>query len=217
MKLKSLRNGKTAVVIEQGNKDTAWYLRFEDDSAAFVTDATIKRWWREDENMIENTTSEPIPEPVAEPIPEPTPEPVAEPVKSENPKKAPKEKKVVEKPAKPRGKQRISISEMIIKNKLEEIATARGCEIVDFNVHGCRSIKHLGHHCVPFTYSSFGVIVWCHSAAIEGITEYRKVNHSFNARVKITEMNADTEKLMAQIVDAAMRHLEAKWAKKSKK
>lgn len=228
-KFKSIRNGQVAELISENEKQVIIKLETGEEKA--ISPATLKRWWKEmeeepqsEEVVTEATQEETTEEPVEEPAEEvnvidvtdeepaqidftefedaPEPEEQPEPKKEKKPKKK---------------RERIS-GDRPLKEFIEGLATERNTEVFQATVPSFRSLKVDGKMYMAFTFNKKGVTLWMRSAAVQDITEYKKMNHMFDARVQFGEDNAENRKEITKLLDASLKfQIDKQAARASKK
>lgn len=228
-KFKSIRNGQVAELISENEKQVIIKLETGEEKA--ISPATLKRWWKEmeeepqsEEVVTEATQEETTEEPVEEPAEEvnvidvtdeesaqidftefedaPEPEEQPEPKKKKKPKKK---------------RERIS-GDHPLKEFIEGLATERNTEVFQATVPSFRSLKVDGKMYMAFTFNKKGVTLWMRSAAVQDITEYKKMNHMFDARVQFGEDNAENRKEITKLLDASLKfQIDKQAARASKK
>jgi len=200
-KFKSVRNGQVAELISENDKQVVIKLETGEEKA--ISPATLKRWWKEmeeepqsEEVVTEATQEETTEQPVEEPAEEvnviditdeePAQIDFTEFEEEEEPQEqeAPKEEKKEKKPKKKR--ERIS-GDHPLKEFIEGLAKERNTEVFQATVPSFRSLKVDGKMYMAFTFNKKGVTLWMRSAAVQDITEYKKMNHMFDARVQFGE------------------------------
>ena len=194
----SVRNGKVAELVSRTDEQVV--LKMEDGKEKSISPATLKRWWKEiKEPQTEEITS--TDEVVAEADPVIEEEPVA---KVEKKAKKPAKKKTIDNPHP-------------LKKVIEDLAAEIGTEVTTATVPTFKSLKVEGKRYGAFTFDDDSVTLWLYSEAIEGLTEFRKIKHILDARVKFEEMNDEVVAKVKQLVLASLEFTKAKIeAKKTK-
>ena len=194
----SIRNEQVAELVSRTDEKVV--LKMEDGKEKSISPATLKRWWREiKEPQTEEITS--TDEVVAEADPVIEEEPVA---KVEKKAKKPAKKKTIDNPHP-------------LKKVIEDLAAEIGTEVTTATVPTFKSLKVEGKRYGAFTFDDDSVTLWLYSEAIEGLTEFRKINHILDARVKFEEMNDENVSKVKQLVLASLAFTKAKIeAKKTK-
>jgi hypothetical protein len=204
-KFKSVRNGQIAEVVKEDEKQVV--IRLESGEEKKISPATLKRWWKPHEE--ESITEEPQTEEIAQEEP-------AEEVSvidiTENEEPVPKKEKKKE-PKKPREK--IS-GEHPLKVFIEQLSEERQTEVFVATVPSFRSLKVDGRMYMAFTFNKKGVTLWMRSKAVEELTEYKKVNHMFDARVHFGEDTLENRKEIEKLLDASLEFQKNHRAKKTK-
>lgn len=221
----SVRNEQVAELVSRTDEQVV--LKMENGKEKSISPATLKRWWKEiEEPQTEETTSteevgaeavnviditedeEPaqidfteFEEREEEQVDE---EEIIPEVKPE--KKEKKEKKTREK---------IS-GEHPLKNFLEQLATERQTEVFVATVPSFRSLKVDGRMYMAFTFNKKGVTLWMRSTAVEELTEYKKMNHMFDARVHFAEDTQENKDKIEKLLDASLEFQKNRQTKKSK-
>ena len=222
-KFKSVRNGQIAELISENEKQVIIKLETGEEKA--ISPATLKRWWKEmeeepqSEEVVTETTQE---ETTEEPVEEPAKEVNVIDVTDEEPAQidftefedTPEPKKE-KKPKKKR--ERIS-GDHPLKEFIEGLATERNTEVFQATVPSFRSLKVDGKMYMAFTFNKKGVTLWMRSAAVQDITEYKKMNHMFDARVQFGEDNEENRKEITKLLDASLKfQIDKQAARASKK
>ena len=233
----SVRNEQVAELVSRTDEQAV--LKMEGGKEKSISTATLKRWWKEieepqteeitstdevvaeetdlqqiaDENssgplqigeimeIIEvDTNIEAIEEEqtLADPI-------ISAPVDTliEKPKKTPK-KKSIDNPHP-------------LKKVIEDLAAEIGTEVTTATVPTFKSLKVEGKRYGAFTFDDDSVTLWLYSEATEGLTDYRKINHILDARVKFEEITDENVSKVKQLVLASLEFTKAKMeAKKTK-
>jgi len=194
----SVRNEQVAELVSR--TDDQVVLKMEDGKEKSISPATLKRWWKEIEEpqTEEITTTDEV---VAEADPVIEEEPVA---KVEKKAKKPAKKKTIDNPHP-------------LKKVIEDLAAEIGTEVTTATVPTFKSLKVEGKRYGAFTFDEESVTLWLYSEAIEGLTDYRKIKHILDARVKFEEMNDEVVAKVKQLVLASLEFTKAKIeAKKTK-
>lgn len=197
-KFKSVRNGQVAELVSRTDEQVV--LKMENGEEKSISPATLKRWWKEiEEPQTEEITS--TDEVVAEADLVIEEEPVA---KVEKKAKKPAKKKTIDNPHP-------------LKKVIEDLAAEIGTEVTTATVPTFKSLKVEGKRYGAFTFDDDSVTLWLYSEAIEGLTEFRKIKHILDARVKFEEMNDEVVAKVKQLVLASLEFTKAKIeAKKTK-
>lgn len=88
-------------------------------------------------------------------------------------------------------------------------ATSNEGSVYEMNVKGRKALKVNGNMYAAVRYSKKGVELWLRSEpyAFElGALNVTYINHTFNARVKFTELNYETRAIITKLLDKAMLH-----------
>ena len=194
----SVRNGQVAELVSRTDEQVV--LKMENGEEKSISPATLKRWWKEiEEPQTEEITS--TDEVVAEADLVIEEEPVA---KVEKKAKKPAKKKTIDNPHP-------------LKKVIEDLAAEIGTEVTTATVPTFKSLKVEGKRYGAFTFDDDSVTLWLYSEAIEGLTEFRKIKHILDARVKFEEMNDENVSKVKQLVLASLAFTKAKIeAKKTK-
>lgn len=194
----SVRNGQVAELVSRTDEQVV--LKMENGEEKSISPATLKRWWKEiEEPQTEEITS--TDEVVAEADLVIEEEPVA---KVEKKAKKPAKKKTIDNPHP-------------LKKVIEDLAAEIGTEVTTATVPTFKSLKVEGKRYGAFTFDDDSVTLWLYSEAIEGLTEFRKIKHILDARVKFEEMNDEVVAKVKQLVLASLEFTKAKIeAKKTK-
>lgn len=205
-KFKSVRNGQVAELVSENEQRVTIRLE-ESGEERNISFATLKRWWKPYEE--ESVTEEPQTEEITQEEP-------AEEVNvidtTENEEPAPKKEKKKE-PKKPREK--IS-GEHSLKAFIEQLSEERQTEVFVATVPSFRSLKVDGRMYMAFTFNKKGVTLWMRSKAVGELTEYKKVNHMFDARVHFGEDTLENRKEIEKLLDASLEFQKKHRAKKTK-
>ena len=205
-KFKSVRNGQIAELVSENEQRVIIRLE-ESGEERNISFATLKRWWKPYEE--ESVTEEPQTEEITQGEP-------AEEVNvidtTENEEPAPKKEKKKE-PKKPREK--IS-GEHPLKVFIEQLSEERQTEVFVATVPSFRSLKVDGRMYMAFTFNKKGVTLWMRSKAVGELTEYKKVNHMFDARVHFGEDTLENRKEIEKLLDASLEFQKNHRAKKTK-
>ena len=205
-KFKSVRSGQIAELVSENEQRVIIRLE-ESGEERNISFATLKRWWKPYEE--ESVTEEPQTEEITQGEP-------AEEVNvidtTENEEPAPKKEKKKE-PKKPREK--IS-GEHPLKVFIEQLSEERQTEVFVATVPSFRSLKVDGRMYMAFTFNKKGVTLWMRSKAVGELTEYKKVNHMFDARVHFGEDTLESRKEIEKLLDASLEFQKNHRAKKTK-
>ncbi len=205
-KFKSVRSGQIAKLVSENEQRVIIRLE-ESGEERNISFATLKRWWKPYEE--ESVTEEPQTEEITQGEP-------AEEVNvidtTENEEPAPKKEKKKE-PKKPREK--IS-GEHPLKVFIEQLSEERQTEVFVATVPSFRSLKVDGRMYMAFTFNKKGVTLWMRSKAVGELTEYKKVNHMFDARVHFGEDTLENRKEIEKLLDASLEFQRNHRAKKTK-
>lgn len=202
----SVRNEQVAELVSRTVEQVV--LKMEDGREKSISPATLKRWWKEiEEPQTEEITS--TDEVVAEA--EEMTQPEANQVVEEEP--VAKVEKKVKKPA----KKKTTDNPHPLKKVIEDLAAEMGTEVTTATVPTFKSLKVEGRRYGAFTFDEDSVTLWLNSEAIEGLTDYRKIKHILDARIKFKEMTDENVSKVKQLVLAALTFTKAKMeAKKTK-
>lgn len=204
----SVRNAQVAELVSRTVEQVV--LKMEDGREKSISPATLKRWWKE------------IEEPQTEEI-TPTVEVVAE--AEENADEQIEVNQVVEeepvakveKKAKKSAKKKTIDNPHPLKKVIEDLAAEMGTEVTTATVPTFKSLKVEGRRYGAFTFDEDSVTLWLNSEAIEGLTDYRKIKHILDARIRFEEMTDENASKVKQLVLAALTFTKAKMeAKKTK-
>lgn len=203
-------------------------LKMEDGKEKSISPATLKRWWKEiEEPQTEEITS--TDEVVAEAeeitlteaeieyaehdavVTEEMTQPEENQVIEEEPVAK------VEKKAKKPAKKKTIDNPHPLKKVIEDLAKELGTEVTTATVPTFKSLKVEGKRYGAFTFDEESVTLWLNSEAIEGLTDYRKINHILDARIRFEEMTDKNISKAKRLVLAALTFTKAKMeAKKTK-
>ncbi len=205
-KFKSVRSGQIAELVSENEQRVIIRLE-ESGEERNISFATLKRWWKpyEEESVTEEPQTEEITQ--GEPAEEVN---VIDTIENEEP--APKKEKKKE-PKKPREK--IS-GEHPLKVFIEQLSEERQTEVFVATVPSFRSLKVDGRMYMAFTFNKKGVTLWMRSKAVGELTEYKKVNHMFDARVHFGEDTPENRKEIEKLLDASLEFQKNHRAKKTK-
>lgn len=189
-KFRSKRNGKLATVIKV-TKDHGVILEIEgEEEYKLIAEATLQRWY-EPITMYEppNVPQEPETNTI-----------MMEPVQEQTPKTP---KKTTKKPTQDCSYTVDKCLDFINKMK-EQYGITIYNEGKNKNFY---SLKADGKIYMAFTVSKHsGVNLWLRSKAVEGICEFKKLNHMLDARVTISDWGMDTYQLMVKLHDASLKY-----------
>ena len=230
----SVRNEQVAELVSRTDEKVV--LKMEDGKEKSISPATLKRWWKEiKEPQTEEITS--TDEVVAEAgeitlteaeieyvehdaavIDEMTqPEENADEQTEANQVIEEETVAKVEKKAKKPAKKKTIDNPHPLKKVIEDLAAEMGTEVTTATVPTFKSLKVEGKRYGAFTFDDDSVTLWLNSEAIEGLTDYRKIKHILDARIKFEEMTAENVSKVKQLVLASLAFTKAKIeAKKTK-
>ena len=206
-KFKSVRNGQVAELVSENDKQVVIRLE-ESGEERKISPATLKRWWKpmEDKEVQEQPQSEVVEEATQEEATEAVEEPAEEPKQEET-----KSEKVSK-------QKRETISgDHPLKAFIEQLAIERGTEVFVATVPSFRSLKVNGRMYMAFTFNKNGVTLWMRSKAVEELTEYKKMNHMFDARVHFAEDTPENREKITKLLDASLEFQKNKQAGKASK
>ena len=214
----SVRNEQVAELVSRTDEKVV--LKMEDGKEKSISPATLKRWWKEikesqteeitstDEVVVEDAT---VIEEMTQPEENADEQTEADPVIEEEVVAK------VEKKAKKPAKRRTIDNPHPLKKVIEDLAAEIGTEVTTATVPTFKSLKVEGKRYGAFTFDEESVTLWLYSEAIEGLTDYRKIKHILDARVKFEEMNDEAVAKVKQLVLASLEFTKAKIeAKKTK-
>ena len=116
---------------------------------------------------------------------------------------------------KKRGRSKIA-GDHPLRKIMEEYATQKqNATIFSGQVTGFRSLKIDGHMYMAFNFNTKGVTLQLRSKAVEGLVEYRKLNHMFDARVTLQDDSEATVKLLKKLMDVSLEYQLNKSARKA--
>lgn len=228
-KFKSVRNGQVAELVSENDKQVIVKLESGEEKA--LSPATLKRWWKpmeeeeelveeqpQSEEVVEEATQEETTEPVEEPAEETEETPVEEeePV-NEEPAEEPKQQKEVKEEKAPKQKRTRVSGDHPLKAFIEQLAAARGTEVFEATVPSFRSLKVDGKMYMAFTFNKNGITLWMRSKAIEGLTEFKKMNHMFDARVHFAEETKENKEQITKLLDTSLEFQKNKQSTKVSK
>ena len=230
-KFQSVRNGQIAELVSETDKQVIIKLETGDEKA--ISPATLKRWWKElqeepqseEVNVMDNEEAPIIhdtqEETIEESVDEPAEESESEEVEQEETISVEQEdvKPAKEKKEKAPKKKRESISgDHPLKSFIEGLATERNTEIFQASVPSFRSLKVDGKMYMAFTFNKNGLTLWMRSAAVKDLTEYKKMNHMFDARVQFGEDTKENKEAITKLLDVSLKfQVDKQAAKVSKK
>jgi hypothetical protein len=195
-KFKSVRNGQVAELVSENDKQVIIKLESGEEKALSL--ATLKRWWKpmKDEEVQEQPQSEVVEEATQE---ETKPE-----------KKAKTEKT-------PKQKRKTISGDHPLKAFIEQLAIERGTEVFKATVPSFRSLKVDGKMYMAFTFNKKGITLWMRSKAVQDLTQFKKMNHMFDARVHFNEETKENKEKITKLLDASLEFQKNKQAKKASK
>ena len=226
----SVRNEQVAELVNRTDEQVV--LKMEDGKEKSISPATLKRWWKEiEEPQTEEITS--TDEVVAEVeeialteaemegvendaavIEEMTqPEENADEQTEANLVIEEEPVAKVEKKAKKPAKKKTMDNPHPLKKVIEDLAAEIGTEVTTATVPTFKSLKVGGKRYGAFTFDDDSVTLWLNSEAIEGLTDYRKINHILDARIKFEEMTDENVSKVKQLVLASLAFTKAKKTK----
>jgi hypothetical protein len=230
----SVRNGQVAELVSRTDEKVV--LKMEDGKEKSISPATLKRWWKEiEEPQTEEITS--TDEVVAEAEEITLTEAEMEYVEhdaavteemtqpEENADEQTEEDLVieeevvakVEKKAKKPAKKKTIDNPHPLKKVIEDLVAEIGTEVTTATVPTFKSLKVEGKRYGAFTFDEESVTLWLYSEAVEGLTDYRKIKHILDARVKFEEMTDENVSKVKQLILASLAFTKAKIeAKKTK-
>lgn len=214
-KFKSVRNGQVAELVSENDKQVIVKLESGEEKA--LNHATLKRWWKpmEDEEMQEQPQSEVVEEATQEEAIEAVEEPAEETEEATQEEEPTIEEPATEKASK---QKRGTISgDHPLKAFIEQLAIERGTEVFVATVPSFRSLKVNGRMYMAFTFNKSGVTLWMRSKAVEELTEYKKMNHMFDARVHFAEDTPENREKITKLLDASLEFQKNKQAGKVSK
>jgi chemotaxis protein histidine kinase CheA len=233
-KYKSVRNGQIAELVSGNEKQVVIRLE-ESGEERKISPATLKRWWKpmEDEVVEEQPQSEEVAE---EAIQEEATETVEEPAEEKEETPAEQEEPANEEPASEEPKQEETKSEKKTKTEkaskqkretilgdhplkafIEQLAVERGTEVFKATVPSFRSLKVDGKMYMAFTFNKKGITLWMRSKAVQDLTQFKKTNHMFDARVHFDEETKENKEKITKLLDASLEFQKNKQAGKASK
>lgn len=208
----SVRNEQVAELVSRTDEQVV--LKMEDGKEKSISPATLKRWWKpmedevveeqpqSEESVVEEATQEEATEIVDEPAEEAK---VIDVTGDDIPKKKAKEKRT-----------RLS-GDHSLKGFIEQLATERLTEVFEATVPSFRSLKVDGKMYMAFTFNKKGITLWMRSAAIKDVTEFKKTNHMFDARVQFSGDNKSARDKITKLLDVSLAFQKNKQAAKASK
>ena len=227
----SVRNEQVAELVSRTDEQVV--LKMEDGKEKSISPATLKRWWKEiEEPQTEEITSTDevvaeaeeitlteaemeyaehdaaVIEEMTQPEENADEQTEADPVIEEEPVAK------VEKKAKKPAKKKTIDEPHPLKKVIEDLAAELNTEVTTATAPTFKSLKVEGKRYAAFTFDEESVTLWLYSEAVEGLTEYRKINHILDARVKFE--GTDVEKV-TELIKASLEFTKAKMAAKKTK
>lgn len=231
-KFKSVRSGQVAELVSENDKQVI--IKLESGEEKVLSPATLKRWWKpmEDKEMQEQSQSEVVEEATQEETTEVVEEPAEETKKtlveqkeptikepaSEEPKQEetkPEKKAKTEKTSKQ--KRKTISGDHPLKAFIEQLAIERGTEVFKATVPSFRSLKVDGKMYMAFTFNKNGITLWMRSKAVQDLTQFKKMNHMFDARVHFDEETKENKEKITKLLDASLEFQKNKQAGKASK
>lgn len=231
-KYKSVRNGQIAELVSENEKQVI--IKLESGEEKAISPATLKRWWKlmEDEEVQEQPQSEVVEEATQEEATKVVEEPaeeteetiveqkeaIIEEPASEEPKQeeTKSEKKTKTEKASKQKRKTIS-SDHPLKAFIEQLAIERGTEVFEATVPSFRSLKVDGKMYMAFTFNKNGITLWMRSKAVQDLTQFKKMNHMFDARVHFDEETKENKEKIIKLLDASLEFQKNKQAGKASK
>ena len=230
----SVRNEQVAELVSRTDEQVV--LKMEDGKEKSISPATLKRWWKEieepqteeitstDEVVAEETDLQQIADEnssgplqigeIMEIIEVDTNiEAIEEEQTEEDPVIEEEVVAKVEKKAKKPAKKKTIDNPHPLKKVIEDLAAEIGTEVTTATVPTFKSLKVEGKRYGAFTFDDDSVTLWLNSEAIEGLTDYRKINHILDARIKFEEMTDENVSKVKQLVLASLAFTKAKKTK----
>ncbi len=203
IRYKCTRNEQVAELV--GYNDGVVILRLEDGEEKIIAESTLKRWWQ----RIEGEDSQARKEAAT----------AKEAVKEKPVKQEPKPKAAPKKPAikAPDVPNEVSNKFFELVDKMKEIH--EGITVFESDkVPGFYSLKVDGKIYMAFSVTKkAGFTLWLRTAAIDGIIdEYQKMNHMFDARLKVTHWDTEVYNLIRKLHDASLKFQKDKNASRKK-
>lgn len=220
MKVYSTRNGAIAEVVTKSDAEVI--LKLADGEEKPISLGTFKRWWKElPEEVVEETVAIIEEEKAAKPEKKkPTPKKADPKPREVKPEKVVKE--VVEvKETKPKAPKKdiqyLDIDELTAM--VDKVAVLAGTEVfIALRAKGFRSLKVDGKMYAAYTFNKKGLTLWLRSEAIKDITtDYKTINHMFNARIYFNQINAENKKFIEKLLKASIKFQQNKPTKTIKK
>lgn len=207
MLVKSIRNGVLAEVISE-NEETVQLKMKDSGEVKDFTTATFKRWWKEAEGEEVSQTTPAENNDSKEDTAGADQGKTNDTGKEDKSGKNGKKEDAADGEDKPKKKGRTVVAgDHPLKGVIESLATEKGLDIFEGKVKGFRSLKVDGNMCMAFTFNTKGISLWLREAAIAGLNlEYKHMNHMFNARVNVTEDNAESKVLIEKVLDASIKY-----------
>jgi len=199
-KFKSVRNGQIAELVSENEKQII--LKLESGEQKTLSSSTVKRWWKQVEDEVQELPQSEEVEQEEKPAEEKN-EAIIE-QKDESHKEEKKMEKLEKEKKSNKSK---NITPHALKDFIEKEALLRNCTLYSGKVKALVSIKIEGKACMAFTFSGKGINLWLRSLVCEGITaEYNKTNHLFDARIKLSGEDKKTKDLILKLMEAAIQY-----------
>lgn len=231
-KFKSVRNGQVAELVSENEKQVI--IKLESGEEKAISPATLKRWWKlmEDEEVQEQPQSEVVEEATQEEATKVVEEPaeeteetiveqkeaITEEPASEEPKQEETKSEKKTKTEKASKQKRKTISgDHPLKAFIEQLAIERGTEVFEATVPSFRSLKVDGKMYMAFTFNKNGITLWMRSKAVQDLTQFKKMNHMFDARVHFDEETKENKEKIIKLLDASLEFQKNKQAGKASK
>lgn len=224
-KFQSVRNGQVAELVSENEKQIIVKLESGEEKA--ISPATLKRWWKpmeeeeelveeqpQSEEVVEEATQKETTKPVEEPAEETEETPVE---KEESVNKEPVEEPKQKEEKAPKQKRTRISGDHSLKGFIEQLAAERSTEVFEATVQSFRSLKVDGKMYMAFTFNKNGITLWMRSAAVKDVTEFKKMNHMFDARVQFSEDNKTTRDKITKLLDVSLEFQKNKQAAKASK
>lgn len=232
-KFKSVRNGQVAELVSENEKQVVIRLE-ESGEERKISPATLKRWWKpmEDEEVQEQPQSEVVEEATQEEATEAVEEPaeeteeaaieqeestIEEPASEEPKQEETKSEKKTKTEKAPKQKRKTISGDHPLKAFIEQLAAERGTEVFKATVPSFRSLKVDGKMYMAFTFNKKGITLWMRSKAVQDLTQFKKMNHMFDARVHFDEETKENKEKITKLLDASLEFQKNKQAGKASK
>lgn len=215
-KVYSTRNGSIAEIVSKNGEEVI--LKLADGEEKPISLGTFKRWWKVlEEEVVEETVAIIEEEKAAKPEKKKATPKKADPKPKEVKQENVAEVKEVKPKAPKKDIQYLDIDELTAM--VDKVAVLAGTEVfIALRAKGFRSLKVDGKMYAAYTFNKKGLTLWLRSEAIKDITtDYKTINHMFNARIYFNEINAENKKFIEKLLKASIKFQQNKPTKTIKK